>query len=173
MLIRETNKGDIEQLSELVRQNIEFHQSIACYWEIRPNFDWATYTQEKLESQNRLILIVETSQYLAGFIELRIIDYPLKRGRSSILQRIYPRLAKRISSPVKPQRWGVIEECFVIPSLRKQGIGTQLVASASKWFKSRNIRRIEISMASQNTQAKVFWKSLGFKLYRLSLFKEI
>jgi GNAT superfamily N-acetyltransferase len=173
MLIRKTNQKDILPLAELVRQNIEFHQAIACNWEILPNFDWVAYTQEKLDSQNRHILVAETSKYMAGFIELRLFDYPSNRGHRSIIQRISRHPVKRLSSPIKPQRWGIIDDCFVIPSLRKQGIGSQLVLKAVEWFQSRNIKRIEISIVAQNTPAEAFWKSFGFKLFRLSLFKEI
>jgi GNAT superfamily N-acetyltransferase len=54
-----------------------------------------------------------------------------------------------------------------------RGIGGQLVSSAVKWFQTKELNRIELSLLAKNETGEIFWKKLGFRVYRLSLFMEI
>ena len=173
MHIRKAIKKDVLHLSKLFQQEIEYHQCLAGYYELLPNFAWVAYTEEKLKDHNGVVLVAEYNESLAGFIYIRTIDYRLTNRYKSILQRIRSNFKKRTSFPIKPLRWGVIEECYVIPSLRRQGIGSQLVFSAMKWFQSKKIGRIELSYVTKNKEGEAFWRKFGFEIFRLSLSKDL
>ncbi len=173
MEIRRATKKDVLKLSELFRQEIEYHQRLASYYELLTDFDWIVYTEQKLKDRDRLILVAESGEGLAGFMVVKIMDYPPNNRYKSILRWIRHGLKKNASLPIKTKRWGVIEGCYVIPSLRRQGIGSQLVLSAMKWFQSRQISRIELSLVARNKEGEAFWEKSGFKTFRLSLSRDI
>jgi GNAT superfamily N-acetyltransferase len=173
MQIHFASKKDVLQLSELFRQDVEYHQSQAGYYELIGNFDWITYTQERLNAPKGRIIVAEHDGLLAGFIYIRIIAYPSGSGHKSILQRIRRQSKSGTSLPIKPLLWGVIEECFILQSLRRQGIGSQLVQSATDWFKTNKISRIELSVIVRNKEGESFWEKLGFEPSRFLFSKTI
>lgn len=173
MEIRRATEKDVLQLSKLFRQNIEYLQGLAGYYELLPNFDWVAYTEEKLKDRNRLILVAGPGEDLTGYIVASIMNYPSINQHKSILRWVIHHVKKKNPLPIKPVRWGFIEDCYVVPSLRKQGFGSQLVLNAMKWFQSKQINRIELSLIARNKEGEAFWKKSGFKTFRLSLSKEI
>ncbi len=174
MEIREATKKDVVGLSKLFQQEIEYLQSLAGYYELQPNYDWLAYTEIKLKDRNRQILLAEQGKNLCGFIYIRIVNYPPQKGHKSILQQIRNCAKKgKPLLPVKPLMWGLIEECYVLPSQRKQGIGSQLVFRAMKWFQSKKVSRIELSHLAKNKEGEAFWRKSGFETFRLSLSKKI
>ncbi len=172
MEIQKATKKDISQLSELFRQEIEFHQDLARYYELQSGFDWLNYAEKKFKRSNGLIFVAESCGNLVGFIDIRIHNYAANNRCRSALHWIRYGLKKRTTLPIKPLQWGVIEECFVVPSLRRRGIGSQLVYGALKWFQSKQINRIELSLIAKNKEGEAFWKKFGFEKFRISLTKE-
>ncbi len=172
MKIRRATKKDVLQLSELFKQEIEYHQDLAGYYELLPDFDWIAYTKERLKDSYRLILVAERGERLAGFIVGRIMNYPPNNRYKSILHWIVHHVKKFTPLPIKPMKSGFIEDCYVIPSRRKQGIGSLLVLNAMKWFQSKQVSRVELSLVAMNKEGESFWKKEGFQTFRLSLSKE-
>jgi len=173
MLIREATEKDVFALSGFIRHDVEYHRNIARYYDLAPDFDWAAYTREKLSGRDGMILVGQQGEELGGFIHMRIIDYHPSKEHASFFQRFRRRSNHRTSLPIKPLRWGVIEECYVMPSLRRQGIGRELTAHAVQWFRRKDISRIELSVLSQNTLGEAFWKENGFETFRLSISKAL
>ena len=173
MDIWKATKRDVNQLARLFKQDAEYHQRLARYYELQQDFAWVTYTEEKLKGRNRMVCVAGSHGNLTGFIDTRIINYPPTTRYKSILQRICRPPKKKKLLPLKPMRWGVIEECYVNPSFRKQGIGSKLVYNTMEWFRSKQVSRIEISVVTQNKEGEAFWQKLGFETFRLLLSKEI
>ena len=173
MEIRTASRKDVLQLSKLFQQEIEYHQDMAGYYELLPNFNWVAYTEERLKDRKRVILVAEHGECLAGFIVGKIMNYPPDYRYKSILRRIVHYVKKITPLPIKPMKWGFIEDCYVMPSLRRQGIGSQLVLNAMQWFQSKQVSRIELSLIARNEEGEAFWRKSGFKTFRLSLSKEI
>ncbi len=171
--IKKATKKHILQLSKLFRQEIEYQQRLSGYFELQQDFDWEAYVGWKLGGSNRQVFVAVSGECLAGFIDIKIINYPSSIGFKSILKRILHPAKKGILLPIKPIRWGFIEDCYVVPSLRKQGIGSQLVVSATKWFQSKNVGRIELSLVAKNTEGEAFWRKAGYETFRLSLSRDI
>ena len=81
-----------------------------------------------------------------------------------------------ISEPppgLKRGKFGYIDEMAVTESYRRQGIGVKMVTEILKWFKSKNINRVELGTAAQNVVANSFWQQQGFAPCRYTLYKEI
>lgn len=173
MEIRKATKKDIPQLSELFRQEIEFHQNLASYYQLQTGFDWLNYTEEKLQRTNGAVFVCEYRGNLCGFVDARLHNHAARAQRQSIFYRIRYGVKKRTTLPIKPMQWGVIEGCFVVPSFRRRGIGNLLINGVLKWFQSRKIRRIELSLTAHNKAGETFWKKFGFDTFRISLAKEI
>jgi len=110
---------------------------------------------------------------VASFVEIKIRDYRPSYQCRGLVDRIRRQPKTRALSPLKSFRQGIIEDCYVAPSLRRQGIGGQLVSSAVKWLQTKELNRIELSLLARNEIGEIFWKKLGFRVYRLSLFVEI
>ncbi len=173
MEIRRAIKKDVLQLSKLFQQEIEYHQGLYCHYELLPEFDWVSYTKEKLKCRNRIILVAEHGENLAGFMAVTIKDYPPSGQYKSFLHRIIHHIRNSPALPIKHMRWGFIEDCYVIPSRRKQGIGNHLILGAKKWLQSKQVSRIELSLIANNKEGKAFWKKAGFKTFRFLMSKEI
>jgi len=58
---------------------------------------------------------------------------------------------------------GWIEMVFVGAPQRNHGVGTSLIRHSLKWFKTKNIRDIRLTVYPQNTVAVNLYKGCGFK----------
>ena len=108
MDIWKATKKDVSQLSELFRHDAEYHRCLAGYYELIPDFDWIAYTQEKFKGRNRTVFVAGDGGGLAGFIYIRIMNYPPTNRYKSALQRIYNSTKKSILLPLKPMQIGVL-----------------------------------------------------------------
>jgi ribosomal protein S18 acetylase RimI-like enzyme len=55
-----------------------------------------------------------------------------------------------------------ITDLGVREGLRRQGIGSALVAAAYQWVTERGVKRVEVCVATRNTEGQAFWRALGF-----------
>jgi len=171
MLIRQAGFNDISVLSELYQKQFEYQLSLNPYYELVDNYDWTVFTKLKLNRSNAVVYAAVLGNTLAGFIDIRIVHFnSQKKGR---FLSVLPKLSlakKQPGLPLKPVKCGLIENCYVMPEFRRQGVGSRLVDEARKWFSKNNIHRIEISVAAQNPEALDFWKKCGFEPFRLLCF---
>lgn len=172
MLIRYATIGDTDQLSALFRQDAEQHQDRARYYRLRSNYDWKAFIMHRMDGRKGRILVADHHGVLAGFIMIRTVDYPSPEGRS-VIQRIRRSPGEPPPAPMEPLRLGIIEQCFVPSTQRRQGTGKQLVEAALGWFKVKKIRRVELSVDVRNQAAEHFWRSMGFEPFRLSCARDI
>ena len=63
-----------------------------------------------------------------------------------------------------PRQMGYINGLYVIPSLRRHQIGSQLYAKGLQWFQERGIRHFELYTAIESEEATRFWSHHGFKV---------
>jgi GNAT superfamily N-acetyltransferase len=57
---------------------------------------------------------------------------------------------------------GCIHDMFITGKHRRKGIGENMLVEIMKWFKSRDILRIELDVLAQNQVAASFWGKQGF-----------
>ncbi|MBI5620610.1 GNAT family N-acetyltransferase [Candidatus Gottesmanbacteria bacterium] len=64
---------------------------------------------------------------------------------------------------------GELENMYVIPAARKQGVGRALIAAIKKWMKSQGVERMYVSAYTKNTNAISFYQSNGFKAWETGM----
>lgn len=57
---------------------------------------------------------------------------------------------------------GYIYDMAVTPQYRKKGIGREMLERIRTWFRSRNVREIELSAITRKIIDKSFWEKQGF-----------
>jgi len=58
---------------------------------------------------------------------------------------------------------GDIEELFVVPSARRQQIGTRLVEAVTGWLSAKGAGVMRVQSANDATGAREFWAALGWE----------
>lgn len=64
---------------------------------------------------------------------------------------------------------GELENMFVVPEARKQGIGKALIQQLKVWFKEKGVNRIYVSAYSKNENAIHFYDRCGFELVEVGM----
>jgi len=62
------------------------------------------------------------------------------------------------------QNLGILEYLVILPEYRNRGYGKLLMDRVLKYFKDKNIARVELKVAYGNDDAKRFYENYGFKL---------
>ncbi len=57
----------------------------------------------------------------------------------------------------------MIEDCFVDPEYRKQGIATRLLMEAKAWALERGIHRLQLQVWERNQDAARLYEGMGFE----------
>ena len=55
-----------------------------------------------------------------------------------------------------------ITDLWVDPSLRRLGLGRELLETALRWIDARGVRRVEVRVATSNPEGQAFWRAQGF-----------
>jgi ribosomal-protein-alanine N-acetyltransferase len=59
------------------------------------------------------------------------------------------------------EKSGHVADIFVEEAYRRQGVGRKLVDGLVDWFRLSGAHQTEWSVATQNTTARAFWKTIG------------
>lgn len=74
------------------------------------------------------------------------------------------------STPLyKYPRRGEIGPTFVKKEYREKNIGKKLAKEILSWFKSKNIKWIQLTTHAKNINSLNFWKKIGFKEYSIRM----
>lgn len=60
------------------------------------------------------------------------------------------------------QRIGYINELYVEPTLRRGGLGRQLVDGFFRWCRGLGLTTVQLNVLVRNPEAVAFWRQLGF-----------
>jgi ribosomal protein S18 acetylase RimI-like enzyme len=71
------------------------------------------------------------------------------------------------------EKYGYIDTMAVTTNYRRKGIGEKMFDEIVNWFKSNDIKRVELGTTAENLVANSFWQKQGFQVYMHTLFKEI
>jgi len=113
------------------------------------HLNFEKHLRELMESEDNLILVALDKNHIIGFSTSRIAKYP----------------------PVwERENYGALDTMAVTLDYRRQGIGERMLAKILEWFASRNIDRIELSVAAKNQVGYSFWRKHGFKDYMHRLY---
>ena len=153
--IVEAEEKHIAEIGQLWWEFILFHQDIdPIYTSLDgtiPGF---------IENHLRHFMESEDGLVLAAVDGKKVVGYSLSE-------------IHRISPGLKRDKYGYIDDMAVTLNYRRKGIGEMMFTEIMKWFRSKDIRRLELGTLAKNVVANSFWRKQGFTVYRYTLYKNI
>lgn len=148
MLIRMAKPEDLEQIVHLGKQLLELHAEWESdYYALEDNFNdsFASWITEQTTNLSKFLYLAEDNGKIVGFI-------------SGYLKTLYPWF--------KTKTVGHISFLYILPDYRRKKIGRLLTEKASDWFKSNNVKYVEVFADEKNTAAVNAWSSYGFGVFK-------
>jgi ribosomal protein S18 acetylase RimI-like enzyme len=71
------------------------------------------------------------------------------------------------------ERYGYINNLFVAPHRRTQGLGGELMRQADEFFRTRGIKRVRLTVTSSNAAAVALYQRCGYHVQRWEMEKEL
>ncbi len=71
------------------------------------------------------------------------------------------------------ERYGYINNIFVSPHLRGQGLACELMLQADAFFRNRRIRRVRLTVTSSNQDAVRLYERSGYEVTRWEMEKDL
>lgn len=71
------------------------------------------------------------------------------------------------------ERYGYINNLYVNPANRGEGLGDELLRHAESWFKARRVTRLRLTVTSSNSAACRLYERMGYSTQRWEMEKQI
>ena len=144
--IKEAKRRDINSIVRLSKELADFFSKIDDYYKSGKEQEAGIkkWLLKNLGKRNFKILIVKDGNKILAF------------GIAKI---------EKPKQYCKPKKIGKLVSLYVKEKHRKKGIGKQIFDKFLEWFKSRNIKYIELSVDSRNKIATSAYKKYGFFEY--------
>ncbi len=141
----------IPEIVELWKEFMDHHKDIDPRFPVRKDayVEWEKHLRGLMKSEDNQILVALDSSYIVGYSIAQISRY------APLWER---------------ETYGTISDLAVKSDYRRKGIGEKMLAKIYQWFESRNIGRIELSVAARNQVGYSFWKKHGFQDYMHHLY---
>ena len=148
MEIRKATQQDLEQVVKFGVILLKQHSDLDPYFEPVETVDkvYRTFLKGCLDSEDKLFLVAENNGRLMGYA-VGVIQ-----TRSPIF---------------KITENGFINDVFVLEEFRKLGIAGEFLAELKKWFESKRINHVELSVHAYNEIGKKTWAKFGFESYEI------
>lgn len=141
--IRKANKEDINMLvdffSRMYKLNSEFDPLLMVPEDLEDRVN--KVVEKSLENPNEILVVAEDQGKIVGAARVIIYD------------RIF----------YNPDKEAVIEEFYVHPSYRRQGVGKEIVSFIETELEKRGIQLIAANFPARNLIAVSFYKKMGFR----------
>jgi len=144
MIIRKAKLKDIKKITEYGVSLLKRHYAFDPYFAPSKNVNevYRKFFKGCIYSKNRLILVAEENNKIIGYAVGKICSRP----------------------PVfKIRKFGQISDVFVKKNFRKLGIAKQFLQELKKWFRSKNLKHIELSVHKKNEVGKKAWTKYGLE----------
>lgn len=79
----------------------------------------------------------------------------------------------RLSKGLKRDNYGYVHHVAVTADYRRRGIAEKMLDEILKWFRSKNVKRVELDITTRNQAAYSFWEKHGFTDYMRKLYRRI
>jgi ribosomal protein S18 acetylase RimI-like enzyme len=168
MRIRTASAGDAAILAPLIQREIECQRDLSGgAFNLASGIDWQAYAQSKLNRSGSVLFVAEKNGSPCGYIEARIVA----RGSPPSHRRLWGR--RPAPSLMQPRTAGIIEDIFVIPDLRGQGIGRELCARAIAWLTEHRATDIEAGIWAANHVSLAFFERMGFQNAKILMMRSV
>jgi ribosomal protein S18 acetylase RimI-like enzyme len=150
-MIREANKEDLNTITDLWQEMMDFHIEKSDLYQIKPDAReiYLKYLKDVLKSPDYITLVFEGINEVLGYLIATESNEP----------------------PVYEGTVGLILELSVTRKHRNKGIGEELVTAIEKYFENKGINRIECMVSDFNEVSKGFWFKNGYKPYNIMCVK--
>ena len=159
--IRPLNNCDIKVLCEIYYDFHEFHvcgvpthlRSLGARerWDRSPLIE---ALDKIMQSDDSEIFVAKVAGKLAGLIEIYVRR---DADEATLVQHQYVEL----------------QSLMVLPSFRRNGIGTQLVRVAQQWAREKGATEIRLGVWEFNGAAREFYEAVGFKTLKRRMVAEL
>ncbi|MDO8571585.1 MAG: GNAT family N-acetyltransferase [bacterium] len=152
--IRRAKVSDIDSVVSLAMELMKMHAKQDPLFEmkigVRPVYK--KYFIEGLRSSKKILLIARDREIVVGYI------LAVYSERKPIF---------------KIKNIGVVNEIYILPEYRKQGIARKLLEEIDNWFKKKNLHHSQLFVHGSNISAQKTWKALGFKSYMSAMHRSL
>jgi len=145
--IIEAKKKDINSIVKMAKEMADFHRKIDDYYKSGKEHEkrLRALALKSFGKRNIKALIAKDKNKILGY------------GVASI---------EKPRDYVRHKKIGYIKGLYVKEAYRGRGVGKQIFNKFLEWFKSRNIKYIELSVDSRNKIGISVWKKYGFFEYQ-------
>ncbi len=177
--MRSARKEDAPRLAELHEAQVLHHKILVPHLKLLPKIDWGRFVLEKLDRPKpRDIFVADRNGYIVGYVAIRIIDEGKRRQAPRVLnftRRILGLPSKPSVRLYQPRRFGLVDDIFVEPSLRRLGnaIARRLMERSLTWFEAHGVQEIQGHIWYQNKDSLDFYRKLGAYEVRLAMMADV
>jgi len=142
--IRPGRKEDAAAAARLWMQSAEEHTAHDRVYKTAPGAE---------KTMRRFLVDVANNGYsflfvaAAGDMTVGFISGELRQGSPTFL----------------PKTWAAVDDIFVEPEYRNQGMGRALLQSVQNWAQERGADGISLQVAAANERGRKFYEDLGFR----------
>lgn len=143
--VRKAKLKDIPKMVNIWLELVNYHIKLDhFYYEINKQAvkSYKKWIRKNIIGKNSIYLVTEENEEIVGHI-------------GGTIQKRPPCF--------KIEKNGFIEELIITKKYRNKGIGKNLTNELLKWFKSKNIKFVELRASSKNKQGILAWNKIGFK----------
>jgi ribosomal protein S18 acetylase RimI-like enzyme len=143
-IVRPGRRDDAEAAARLWVQSAEEHTLYDNVYATAPDAEkiMRRFLADLYSSSYSCLLIAEENGKLVGFL-----SGELREG----------------SPAFEPKTWAAVEDVYVLPGYRSQGIGSILFEEFQNWATERDTDGISLQVATKNVRARKFYENLGFR----------
>ncbi len=110
------------------------------------------YLRPAMRDESSLVLVALDEGSVVGY------SYSLIRGPHDLVKR---------------EKYGCIHDMYVSTTHRRKGIGEKMLGEITKWFRSKDIDRVELDVIAKNQIAVSFWEKRGYVDFQHTLFRQL
>ena len=152
--IRPATEKDLLILEVLWLELMEYHLERDPRWQLVEDgpYKFLEFVRKNVLNEEWLVIVADAKGFLVG----------------------YAMATEGMMPPVlKNPRFGHILDIMVTEKYRRKGVATLLYQETVKWFKDRDLNRVELQVATTNESSQAFWKKMGFSAYLKKVTKNI
>jgi len=140
--VRAARAADEADVLELVRLEMEAHQSVDGRFRLRPDAAarYAVYLRDRLREIDSAVFVAEMDGKVVG----------TATGSIRVQEAFF-----------ETRRFGYVSDLVVAPSARRRGVGRELWRRLVLWFRGLGVSVARLHVASRSEAAQAFWKSVG------------
>lgn len=151
--------GDAELLTFLLRDAIHYQQTMTSAFRLRTEINWQAHCTAKLAHPDIHFRLVELDHDIVAFIELRVFHSPTQPGRWP-----WVRWWRGRPKPDVPPAYGVVQDIYVSPQLRRRGLASILLQDAHCWFNAQHVTHVRAAIWHENHGSFKLFQEAGYEI---------